>query len=142
MFGISLAEFLVILIVAICVIGPKDMPEVARYIIKMIYKIKQFIAEAKKELKIMGDELGLEEIKAELEQEIIAKKAQFEQEITTIIDIYGQEHQVYEIDKLRPDTSKDELMAEIAKYNIINSQKDLPQEQPLLVVDLEDQKEN
>jgi len=123
MFGISFAELLVVIIVAILVIGPKDMPEVARYIIKAIMKIKKFIAQTQIELKEVGKELGLDEIKSEVEREIIANKIKMEKEVTTIIDIYGNEHVVEDIEKVRPDMKKEELVAEVEKYNSINVKK-------------------
>jgi sec-independent protein translocase protein TatB len=129
MFGISFAELLVIILIAICVIGPKDMPEVARYIVRAIYKFKKFVSDTKKELKAVGDEMGLEEIRSEVERELVAEKIKLDKEITTIVDMYGNEHQVYEVNKLRPDIQKEELEEEIAKYNSINrSQNPINQE--------------
>ncbi len=121
MFGISFAELLVIIIIALIFIGPKDMPEIARYIIKMIIKIKKFIQSATAELKEVSKELGLDDIKSEVEREIIAQKIKLEKDVTTIIDIYGNEHQVPKIEELRPDMNKEELQEEINKYNEINS---------------------
>lgn len=120
MFGISFAELLVVIIIALVVIGPKDMPEIARYIIKIIIKIKKLIANASFELKAIGKELGLDEIKSEVEREIISEKIKMEKELTTIIDMYGNEHEIPDLEKLRPDMSKEELDAEIIKHNSIN----------------------
>ena len=123
MFGISFSELLVVIIMAIIVIGPKDMPEVARYIIKMMMKIKKFIAQTQIELKEVGKELGLDEIKSEVEREIIAQKIKLEKEVTTIIDIYGNEHVIEDIEKVRSDMKKEELVNEVEKYNLLNSKK-------------------
>jgi sec-independent protein translocase protein TatB len=124
MFGISFAELLVVIVVAIVVIGPKDMPEVARYIIRLIMKIKKLIAKTRIELHEIGKELGLDEIKSEVEKELIAEKIKLEKDVTTIIDIYGNEHVIEDIEKVRPDMKKEELTAEVEKYNAINSNKE------------------
>lgn len=120
MFGISFGEFLLILAVAVLIIGPKDLPEVARYIIKMIAKIKHLISSAKKELDNLGKEIGVEEIKNEVAIEIANQKAKLEEDVTTIIDIYGNEHKVPAIDEVRKDKSKEELQKEVAELNKTN----------------------
>lgn len=45
MFGISWAEALIVVIIAIIVIGPKELPTVVRNIAKTIRKIKSIAAE-------------------------------------------------------------------------------------------------
>ncbi|MCE3255342.1 MAG: hypothetical protein K0R25_836 [Rickettsiaceae bacterium] len=121
MFGISLTEFLLVLLVAILVIGPKDFPEIARYIIKTIAKIKNLIARAKAELDVLGKEIGIDEIKNEIAIELANEKARTEKEITTIIDLYGNEHQVYGVEEIRKDKNKEEIEKEVAELNEKNS---------------------
>ncbi len=117
MFGISLGEFLLILIVAVLVIGPKDLPEVARYLIKAIAKTKHIIAKAKADLDVLGKEIGIEEIKNEIAVELANEKTRIENEVTTIIDLYGNEHQVLGLNEMRKDKNKDEIKKEIAELN-------------------------
>ena len=117
MFGISLGEFLLILIIAILVIGPKDLPEVARYLIRAIAKTKHLIAKAKAELDVLGKEIGIEEIKNEIAIELANEKTRIENEVTTIIDLYGNEHQVSGLHEMRKDKNKDEIAKEIAELN-------------------------
>ena len=117
MFGISLGEFLLILIVAILVIGPKDLPEVARYLIKAIAKTKHIIAKAKADLDVLGKEIGIEEIKNEIAVELANEKTRIENEVITIIDLYGNEHQVLGLNEMRKDKNKDEIKKEIAELN-------------------------
>lgn len=124
MFGISFIEFIIIITVVVIMVGPKDIPDLARNIVRFIYKVKQFIADSKKELKAVGDEMGLSEIKQEIEQELIAEKIKLEKEVTTIVDIYGEEHQIYGVDELRGDLKKEDLEVEITKYNQINKKPD------------------
>ncbi len=121
MFGISLGEFLVIIVVGVLVIGPKDFPEIARQIIKAIAKAKHFIDKAKVELNLLGKEIGIDEIKNEVAVEMANHKARIEKDITTIIDIYGNEHQVSGLDEIRKDKNKEEIDLEIAEYNNLNS---------------------
>jgi len=117
MFGISLGEFLLILIVAVLVIGPKDLPEVARYLIKAIAKTKHIIAKAKADLDVLGKEIGIEEIKNEIAVELANEKTRIENEVITIIDLYGNEHQVLGLNEMRKDKNKDEIKKEIAELN-------------------------
>ena len=117
MFGISLAEFLLILGIAILVIGPKDLPEVARYFIKTVAQIKHLIAKAKSELDILGKEIGIDEIKNEIAIELASEKTRIENEITTIVDLYGNEHQIHNLDAIRKDKNKDEIAEEVKALN-------------------------
>lgn len=117
MFGISLAEFLLILGIAILVIGPKDLPEVARYFIKAVAQIKHLIAKAKSELDILGKEIGIDEIKNEIAIELASEKTRIENEITTIVDLYGNEHQIHNLDAIRKDKNKDEIAEEVKALN-------------------------
>jgi Tat protein translocase TatB subunit len=117
MFGISFGEFLIIIAVAVLVIGPKDFPEIARHIIKAVAKAKHIIDKAKVELNLLGKEIGIDEIKNEVAIEMANERARIEKEITTIIDIYGNEHQVSGLDEIRQDQTKEEIELEVAKYN-------------------------
>ena len=110
---------------AVLLIGPKDFPEIARYLIKTIAKIKHFIVKAKSELDLLGKEIGIEEIKNELSLELANEKTRMEKELTTIIDIYGNEHQVYGVEEIRKDRNKEELATEVAELNKKNSTKHL-----------------
>jgi Tat protein translocase TatB subunit len=121
MFGISFGEFLIIIAVAVLVIGPKDFPEIARHIIKAVAKTKQIIDKTKVELNLLGKEIGVDEIKNEVAIEMANERARIEKEITTIIDIYGNEHQVSGLDEIRQDKTKEEIELEIAEYNKMNS---------------------
>lgn len=117
MFGISLAELLVIIIISLIFISPKDLPEIARYLAKIIIKARRIFEEAKKELKTIGNQIGLDEIKNEVEMELMKDKIKKDQEPVTIIDIYGNEHQIHGIEELRPDKTKEEIREEIKNYN-------------------------
>ncbi|MFT6106933.1 MAG: sec-independent protein translocase protein TatB [Rickettsiales bacterium] len=117
MFGISLIEFSFIAILSILIIGPKDLPEVTRYLIRAAGKTKYLISKAKEELGILGKEMGFDEIKNEMAIEIANQKTKIEDEMTTIIDMYGNEHQVSGIDKIRKDKNKEEIEKEIEDLN-------------------------
>ena len=51
MFGIGIVEIFLVFVVALFVIGPERMPEVARYIGKMVRQVQQFFAEIRNEVK-------------------------------------------------------------------------------------------
>jgi sec-independent protein translocase protein TatB len=68
MFGLSFAELLVILLVGILVIGPKDMPKVIRHVGKFLHSIRRLGDEIKSQ---MYDAVGMDEmheIHREIEQ--------------------------------------------------------------------------
>lgn len=50
MFNIGMAELVVILLVAFLVVGPKDLPKVARWIAREIKKLRRLLKELKKEV--------------------------------------------------------------------------------------------
>lgn len=120
----SSGELLLIIVIAIIFIGPKELPEIARHLLKLSIKIKSIIAKTKAELHVLGQEIGIDEIKNEVELELANEKAKLDKEITTIIDIYGNEHQVHDLSSIRSDKSKAELEQEVSEYNRINKPND------------------
>jgi hypothetical protein len=61
----------------------------------------------------LGKEIGIEEIKNEIAVELAAEKTRMESEITTIIDLYGNEHKVLGLDEAKKE--------EAEKLNLQNS---------------------
>ena len=49
MFNIGFSELIVVLLIAFLVVGPKDLPKVARWLGCMVKKLKQLIREVKQE---------------------------------------------------------------------------------------------
>ena len=50
MFNIGFAELILVLLVAFLVVGPKDLPKVARWLGRMVRRAKQLIRELKEEI--------------------------------------------------------------------------------------------
>ena len=75
----------------------------------------------KRSLKEMEGELGIDELKHELNRGIAEEKAKLEEEMTVIVDMYGNEHHVPNVKKVRPDLSEEEVELEIKKHNEENS---------------------
>lgn len=128
MLGFSFAELILVLLVAIIFIKPKDLPEIAHFFGKLYYKARKLIDDVKIQLKSVEKELGLDELKHEINRGIAEEKMKIEsekKELTKIIDIYGNYHEI-NTDALRSDLTDEELKAEIAKYNDINSEKKDP----------------
>ncbi|MGC8697633.1 MAG: Sec-independent protein translocase protein TatB, partial [Halothiobacillus sp.] len=50
MFGFSIWEIFLILVIALIVVGPERLPGLARTIGSWVYKVKKFVANAKAEL--------------------------------------------------------------------------------------------
>lgn len=61
MFNIGGMELLLILLVAFLIVGPKDLPKVARWIARVIKKARAYIDQFK-------DEMGLDEVEADVRQ--------------------------------------------------------------------------
>lgn len=59
MFNIGMMELLLVLLVAFLIVGPKDLPKVARWIARMLKKAKDYISQFK-------DDFGLDELEAEV----------------------------------------------------------------------------
>ncbi len=134
MFGFSLAELILVLLVAIIFIKPQDLPEIAHFFGKLYYKARKLIDDLKIQLRSVEKDLGLDELKHEINRGIAEEKMKIEgakKELTKIIDIYGNYHEV-NVEALRDDLSDEELKAEIAKYNEINSTKDQEEKTQLL----------
>lgn len=49
MFNIGFTELIVVLLVAFLIVGPKDLPKVARWIARQIKKLRSLVAELKRE---------------------------------------------------------------------------------------------
>ena len=78
MFGIGSWELIVILVLALIVLGPKKLPEVAKSLGKGLANLRHSLDEVKGEIGLDGvkaeiakvkDEIGLDQIKAEIESE-------------------------------------------------------------------------
>ena len=70
MFNIGFAELILVLLIAFLVVGPKDLPKVARWLGRCVRKVREMIREVKQE--IGWDELTEEtkSIKQDLDQTI------------------------------------------------------------------------
>ena len=61
MFNIGFAELLLVLVIAYVIVGPKDLPRVARWLGRMVRRARQLIREIK-------SEVGWDEMMAETEE--------------------------------------------------------------------------
>lgn len=117
MFGFSLAELIVVLLVILIFVKPTDLPEIAHFLGKVFYRVKHFYYEIKSSLKSMESELGVDDLRHELNRGIAEEKAKLEEDVTIIVDMHGNEHRVPNIDQIRPDLSKEDLKKEITEEN-------------------------
>lgn len=130
MFGFSLAELLLVCIVALIFIRPKDLPEIAHFLGKIFYRGKKFFAELKQQFKEIEQELGLEEIKHELNRGIAEEKARLnDDDATVIVDIYGNEHRVPASHREALNLNPEEFSQEVRKHNGENTAPKKPAEQ-------------
>lgn len=118
MFGFSLAELLLVCVVIVIFIRPKDLPEIAHFAGKIFYRGKRFFHDLKNQLKEVEQELGLEEIKHELNRGIAEEKAKLNDDgATVIVDIYGNEHRVPSSHRDALNIGAEEFEQEVKKMN-------------------------
>ncbi len=126
MFGISLAELLVIALIAIFFVKPQDLPEIARFLGKIYAKIRRLINEFKKNLAQTQKEMGIDEIKHEFNAALVEDEIKSTEKKTKIVDIYGNIHEVGNVNEIRSDLNSQELEEEVEKYNKINEKTPKP----------------
>lgn len=89
MFELSSAELLLVIVVAVVVIGPKDLPVVARTIGRWMRKAKQLGGEFTKLLEEAGEGTGIKEARQAIEWET--------NKVTRLIDLDGKEQRAYDV---------------------------------------------
>jgi Sec-independent protein translocase protein TatA len=115
MFGFSLAELIVTFLVIIIFIKPQDLPEIAHFLGRIFYRLKKTYGELKKSFNELQKDFGIDDLKQEINRGIADEASKIEEEITVIVDLYGNEHHVKNLHDLRPDLTKEELTKEIKK---------------------------
>lgn len=126
MFGFSLAELLLVLVVALIFIKPQDLPEIARFVGKAIFHSKRLYFELKKTLKDLEKEFEIESLKNEVNQAISAEKIKYEDEEndeTIIVDMFGNEHRINNLKDIRSDLDEEKIKKEVEESNAINKSK-------------------
>ena len=118
MFGFSLAELLVVGLVGLIFIKPQDLPEIANFAGKSFFRAKKYLNDLKKHFKEVEKDIGLDEIKHELNRGIAEESAKLKDlEATIIVDMDGNEHKVHDIEDIRDDLSKEDAQKEVEKLN-------------------------
>ncbi len=121
MFGFSLAELIVVLLAVLIFIKPADLPEIAHFLGKIFYRAKRLYQDLKLSFKEMEKELGVDELRHELNRGIAEEKSKLEDDFTVIVDMNGNEHRVPNVGKIRPDLNDEELKKEIEELNKNNA---------------------
>ena len=86
MLDVGLSELLLIAVVALIVIGPKDLPVVIRHVAKFLREIRGVYNGLKKQMTDVIDQAGLDDLK---------------QDMTTIIDLEGNPQKAYNVEDLK-----------------------------------------
>lgn len=68
MFDVGMMEMFVIVVLAIIIVGPKDLPRLLRSIGRFVAKIRAMGREFQTTLKQMGDDIELEEVTRKLNE--------------------------------------------------------------------------
>ena len=85
MLDIGFSELLLIAIVGLVVIGPKDLPVVVKHIAKFLHELRGFYTSMRKQMNQMMDEAGIND---------------FKHNVTTIIDLEGNPQKAYDVREL------------------------------------------
>lgn len=91
MLDIGFSELLLIAVVALVVVGPKDLPVVIRHGAKFLREMRSVYAGLKNQMTAVMDEVGAADIKREM---------------TTIIDLEGKPQQAFDVRELEALTAK------------------------------------
>ena len=82
MLDVGLSEFALIAVVALVVIGPKDLPVVVRHVAKFLHELRGVYNGLKGQMNQVIDEIGLQEM---------------QQNVTTIIDLEGKPQKAFDV---------------------------------------------
>ena len=122
MFGFSLAEFILVIIVGIIFIKPQDLPELAKMLGKTVGEIKKLYQNLLAQWQDVAKQPEIASLTQEFQQQVsLAEKNTQTSTETVIIDMYGKEHIVSNIFEVRPDLTKEQLSQEVQEHNKNNS---------------------
>ena len=82
MLDIGFSELLLIAVVALIVIGPKDLPVVLRHVMKTLREFRDVYTGLKRQMHEVMEEAGLDDLK---------------HDVTTIIDLEGKPQKAYSV---------------------------------------------
>jgi sec-independent protein translocase protein TatB len=99
MFGIAWSEIAVILVVALVLVDPKDMPSVVRSAREFIAKCRDLRREMMTVIHDIDHAAGMSDLKQET--------VQVNQQIRKIIDLNGNLQDAYDLSDIRPDLHAD-----------------------------------
>ena len=111
------------MLVSLIFIKPKDLPEIAHFVGKTFYRGKRLFDDIKKYLKTAEADLGIDELRHELNRGIAEEKSKLEDEMTVIVDMYGNEHQVPNVKSIRSDLDSEKIAEEVERLNKENLAK-------------------
>jgi sec-independent protein translocase protein TatB len=95
MLGFSFSELLLIAVVGIVFIGPKDLPIVIRHIAKFMHELRSLYAGLKGHMDEFVKEAGMDDLHSDLKRGM-----------TTIIDLEGKPQQAFDVKELEALSTK------------------------------------
>ncbi len=122
MFGLSLFEFIIILIVATIVIKPKDMPEVVYFVAKLAIRLRRFLSGIKAKYQKFEDEIGLAKIKETINQELLLEDLEKQHKTSVNNALNGQIfHEIQQDKATSIANNQDSLSLEIIEEESFDS---------------------
>lgn len=85
MLDVGLSELLLTAVVALVVVGPKDLPVVLRHVAKFVREVRGIFSGLKQQMNALVDESGA---------------TRLHEQVNTIIDLEGKPQQAYSVEDL------------------------------------------
>lgn len=95
MFDISFGELILVLVLSVVFIGPKELPVVVRFVARAVFRLKQFMRGVKGVMDDLARESGVDDIRREMEEE-------FSRDIKMIRGDDGEYYEAYDISDFVP----------------------------------------
>jgi Sec-independent protein translocase protein TatA len=125
MFNFSLAEFILVILVAIIFIKPQDLPELAKMLGKIVGDIKKIYQKLLTQFNEVAKQPEIASLTKEFQQQVsLSEKNNSTPTETVIIDMYGKEHIVSNIFAVRPDLTTEQILQQVQKNNQNNTNHD------------------
>jgi Sec-independent protein translocase protein TatA len=127
MFNFSLAEFILVILVAIIFIKPQDLPELAKMLGKIVGEIKKIYQKLLTQFNEVAKQPEIASLTKEFQQQVCLSEFETKKPAKeiTIIDMYGKEHIVSNIFDVRSDLTTQQIEEQVKDCNKNNSKQNV-----------------
>lgn len=93
MLGINLSEWLLIIVVALVVIGPKELPVVLKHVMRLVHELRALTHGFRAQFHEVMRESGMEDVARDMQD--------IHRRTTTIIDLEGNPQEAHDVRDLK-----------------------------------------